>query len=115
MAGTWRVPRVTMSGGMTRPGAERVREVFFRGKRKVRDSVCPRPRNGYVRGAMTAAGNFDPKHRRSTSADAALRAEIQRVKRMTIEEPIRAALAPAERFSGMQANPHEQEEVRRDG
>ena len=37
-------------------------------------------------------------HRRSASADAALRAEIERVKRMTIEERITAALTMRDRF-----------------
>ncbi len=58
---------------------------------------------------MTTGGNLDPKHRRSASADAALRAEIERVQRMTIAERIQAALAPAERFSDRQATPPERD------
>lgn len=37
--------------------------------------------------------------RRSASAEASLRAEIERVSRMTIEERIRAALTMKDRFS----------------
>ena len=36
--------------------------------------------------------------RRSACADAALRAEIERVKRMTVEERIKAALTMRDRF-----------------
>ena len=39
-----------------------------------------------------------PPRRRSACADSALRAEIDRVKRMTIEERIKAALSIRERF-----------------
>ena len=39
-----------------------------------------------------------PIHRRSASSDAALRAEIERVKRMTVEERIKAALTMRDRF-----------------
>jgi len=39
-----------------------------------------------------------PRKRRSASADSALRAEIERVSRMTIEERIKAALSMRERF-----------------
>jgi hypothetical protein len=40
-----------------------------------------------------------PRRRRSASADAALRAEIERVSRMTIEERVKAALSIRERFA----------------
>jgi hypothetical protein len=40
--------------------------------------------------------------RRSASAEAALRAEIKRVSRMTVEERITAALTMRERFSWIQ-------------
>jgi len=39
-----------------------------------------------------------PSSRRSASAEAALRAEIRRVERMTIEERIRAALSLGKQF-----------------
>ena len=40
--------------------------------------------------------------RRSASADASLRAEIERVDRMTIEERVKAALSMRKRFSWVQ-------------
>lgn len=40
-----------------------------------------------------------PRQRRSACADAALRAEIERVRQMTIEERVKAALSIHERFS----------------
>ena len=40
--------------------------------------------------------------RRSTCADAALRAELVRVSRMTIEERVKAALTMRERFEWLQ-------------
>ncbi|MCX6880782.1 MAG: hypothetical protein NTW21_44315 [Verrucomicrobia bacterium] len=42
-----------------------------------------------------------PRHRprRSGCADAALRAEIERVRKMTVEERIKAALSMRQRFS----------------
>jgi len=40
--------------------------------------------------------------RRSGCADAALRAEVERVRRMTVEERIKAALSMHQRFSWLQ-------------
>jgi hypothetical protein len=40
--------------------------------------------------------------RRSECAEAALRAQIERVRRLTIEERIKAALSMGERFSWLQ-------------
>jgi hypothetical protein len=42
--------------------------------------------------------------RRSACADAALRAEIQRVEKMTMEQRMRAALTLGKGFSGMQTS-----------
>jgi hypothetical protein len=40
-----------------------------------------------------------PRRRRSASADSALRAEIERVSRMSIEERVKAALSMRKRFA----------------
>ena len=40
-----------------------------------------------------------PPRRRSACADAALRAELERIGRMTIEERVKAALSIRERFA----------------
>lgn len=40
-----------------------------------------------------------PRRRRSACADAALRAELERIARMTIEERVKAALSMRERFA----------------
>lgn len=40
-----------------------------------------------------------PRRRRSASADAALKAELERIGRMTIEERVKAALSMRERFA----------------
>lgn len=40
-----------------------------------------------------------PRRRRSACADAALRAELERTGRMTIEERVKAALSIGERFA----------------
>ncbi|MES2997565.1 MAG: hypothetical protein V4733_12220 [Verrucomicrobiota bacterium] len=40
-----------------------------------------------------------PPPRRSASADSALRSEIKRVRRMTIEERVKAALSMGEKFA----------------
>lgn len=40
-----------------------------------------------------------PRKRRSASEEAALRAEIERVNRMTVEERVKAALTMRERFA----------------
>lgn len=39
-----------------------------------------------------------PRSRRSASADAAFQAELERVRRMSIEERVKAALSMRERF-----------------
>ena len=54
---------------------------------------------------MIATANSYPKRRRSASADAALRAEIQRVEKMTIEERIRAALSMELPFPNQPSTP----------
>ncbi|MGA0844965.1 MAG: hypothetical protein ACO3RV_00360 [Luteolibacter sp.] len=43
-----------------------------------------------------------PKIRRSACADAALRAEIKRVAKMSVEERVKAALSLGRRFSAIQ-------------
>lgn len=43
--------------------------------------------------------------RRSACADAALRAEIEQVKRMTIEERVKAALSMRDRFNWLLPEP----------
>ena len=48
---------------------------------------------------MTEGSHDFPRRRRSASADAALRAEIERVSRMTIEERVKAALSMKEKFT----------------
>lgn len=40
-----------------------------------------------------------PRRRRSASTDAALKAELERIGRMTIEERVKAALSMRERFA----------------
>lgn len=40
-----------------------------------------------------------PRRRRSASADAALRAEIERVSRISIEDRVKAALSMKEKFA----------------
>lgn len=40
-----------------------------------------------------------PQRRRSASADAALRAEIERVSRMSIEDRVKAALSMKDKFA----------------
>jgi hypothetical protein len=65
---------------------------------------------------MIGTANLYPKRRRSASADAALRAEIQRVEKMTIEERIRAALSIDGRFPNMQRTPQKRvKDVGHDG
>ena len=48
---------------------------------------------------MSGAKPEIPRRRRSASADAALRAELERIGRMTIEERVKAALSIRERFA----------------
>jgi hypothetical protein len=48
---------------------------------------------------MSGAKSEIPRRRRSACADAALRAELERVGRMTIEERVKAALSIRERFA----------------
>lgn len=45
--------------------------------------------------------NAFPKERRSASADAALRAEMKRVEKMTMEQRMSEALALGKRLSGI--------------
>jgi hypothetical protein len=52
--------------------------------------------------AMSESNSVFPKPRRSACADAALRAEISRVEKMTVEERIKAALSLGKGFSGIQ-------------
>lgn len=47
--------------------------------------------------------------RRSACADASLRAEIERVKRMTIEERVKAALTMRDRFDWLPAVPRKRD------
>jgi hypothetical protein len=49
------------------------------------NSGCLGAGNGYVGGDMTGNEDTYPKRRRSASADAALRAEIQRVEKVMEE------------------------------
>jgi hypothetical protein len=46
-----------------------------------------------------------PPSRRSACADAALRAEIKRLAKMTVEERVKAALSLGRRFSAIQPIP----------
>ncbi len=48
---------------------------------------------------MQASGSNPHRPRRSICADASLRAEIERVGKMTIEERVKAALSMGQRFS----------------
>jgi hypothetical protein len=58
-----------------------------------------------IRGVSHAANMAEAKsspssrHRRSASADAALRAELERIGKMTIEERVKAALSMQNRFA----------------
>jgi hypothetical protein len=47
-----------------------------------------------------------PRRRRSASADAALRAELERIGRMTIEERVKAALSMRDRFAWLVPTTH---------
>jgi hypothetical protein len=51
---------------------------------------------------MPEAKSQHHRPRRSGCAEAALRSEIERVRRMTIEERIKAALSMGQRFSWLQ-------------
>ena len=55
--------------------------------------------------AMTDASPGMPQARRSACADSALRAEIKRVAKMTVEERVRAALSLGRRFSAIRPIP----------
>jgi hypothetical protein len=48
---------------------------------------------------MSDAQPQPPRRRRSACADASLRAELDRIGRMTIEQRVKAALSMRERFS----------------
>jgi hypothetical protein len=50
-------------------------------------------------GRMSESEMEVPRRRRSACADAAQRAELERIKRMTIEERVKAALSMRERFA----------------
>ncbi len=52
--------------------------------------------------AMTDASPGMPQARRSACADSALRAEIKRIAKMTVEERVKAALSLGRRFSAIQ-------------
>lgn len=54
---------------------------------------------------MSDEKNSFPKPRRSASADAALRREIERVEKMTIQERMRAALSLGKEFSKVRISP----------
>jgi len=53
---------------------------------------------------MAAEDSF-PRRRRSASHAASLQAEIERVRRMTIEERIKAALGMSARFAELRPSP----------
>ena len=53
---------------------------------------------------MAAEDSFPPK-RRSASHAASLEAEIERVRRMTIDERVKAALGMARRFADLHPAP----------
>jgi hypothetical protein len=57
---------------------------------------------------MSETADIFPKRRRSTSADAALHAEMQRVEKLTIAERIRAALSMAGGFQSPPIPPKKQ-------
>jgi len=52
---------------------------------------------------MAGRKSETPRRRRSACADAALGAEIERIRRMTIEERVKAALSIRERFAWLTA------------
>lgn len=54
---------------------------------------------GCQRLSMSEAETEFPRRRRSACADAALRAELERIGQMTIEERVKAALSMRERFA----------------
>lgn len=72
------------------------------------NTCCRGADNWDVPGEMIGTADIYPKRRRSASADAALRAEIQRVEKMTIEERMRAALSMEVGFPNMQRTPQKQ-------
>lgn len=72
---------------------------------RCQNTCCRGVDSWYVSGEMIESVNAYPKRRRSASADAALRAEIQRMDKLTMEERMRAALSMAERFPDMQGTP----------
>lgn len=55
---------------------------------------------GFKNKAMNGKENTFPKARRSASADAALRAEIRRVGKMSMEQRMSAALSMGKQLSG---------------
>jgi hypothetical protein len=63
--------------------------------------LAPEAGRAHVK-AMSESNHVFPRPRRSACADAALRAEISRVEKMTVEERIKAALSLGNVFSGIQ-------------
>jgi hypothetical protein len=55
---------------------------------------------------MSRTDSEIPRRRRSASADAALRAELERIGRMTIEERVKAALSMRDRFAWLVPTTH---------
>ena len=68
---------------------------------------CRGAENWYVPGEMSSTTDLYPKRRRSASADAALRAEIRRVEKMTIEERMRSALSMDVPFQSLPITPQD--------
>lgn len=54
-------------------------------------------------GAMLGTQESSPPRRTSASADAAMLKELERLRKMTIEERVKAALSMGDRFSWLKA------------
>ena len=54
---------------------------------------------------MPSSESQVPRRRRSACADASLRAELERVGRMSIEQRVKAALSMRERFAWLTQSP----------
>lgn len=67
-------------------------------------AILVRPRFFRRAGGMDPEASF-PRPRPSASHAASLRAEIERVRRMTIEERIKAALGMSARFAELRPTP----------
>lgn len=80
-------------------------------------AACPGIAHGasptHVRGVPPEPSIHRHRHRRSACADASLRAEIERVERMTIKERVKAALTMRDRFEWLLPVPRRQDSTER--